>query len=45
MSTLSVTGLDTGYEDFQALFGVSVELAAGERGWCWSRRGGGCSAA
>jgi branched-chain amino acid transport system permease protein len=30
MSTLAVRGLDAGYEDFQALFGVSLDLAAGE---------------
>jgi branched-chain amino acid transport system ATP-binding protein len=30
LSTLSVQGLDAGYADFQALFGVSLDLAAGE---------------
>jgi branched-chain amino acid transport system ATP-binding protein len=30
MSALTVSGLDAGYEDFQALFGVSLDLAAGE---------------
>jgi len=30
MSALRVSGLDAGYEDFQALFGVSLDLAAGE---------------
>ena len=30
MSTLAVRDLDAGYEDFQALFGVSLDLAAGE---------------
>ena len=30
MSTLAVRDLDAGYEDFQALFGVCLELAAGE---------------
>ena len=30
MSALTVRGLDAGYEDFQALFGVSLDLAAGE---------------
>lgn len=30
MSTLRVDDLDAGYEDFQALFGVSLDLAAGE---------------
>ena len=30
MSTLSVRGLDAGYADFQALFGVSLEVAPGE---------------
>lgn len=30
MSALSVRGLDAGYEDFQALFGVSLDLAEGE---------------
>ncbi len=30
MSTLSVRGLDAGYGDFQALFGVSLDLASGE---------------
>ena len=30
MSTLAVRGLDAGYADFQALFGVSLDLAAGE---------------
>jgi branched-chain amino acid transport system ATP-binding protein len=30
MTTLAVRGLDAGYEDFQALFGVSLDLAAGE---------------
>ena len=30
MSTLSVRGLDAGYADFQALFGVSLDVASGE---------------
>ena len=30
MTALAVRGLDAGYEDFQALFGVSLDLAAGE---------------
>jgi branched-chain amino acid transport system ATP-binding protein len=30
VSALRVSGLDAGYEDFQALFGVSLDLAAGE---------------
>jgi branched-chain amino acid transport system ATP-binding protein len=30
MSTLAVRDLDVGYEDFQALFGVGLDLAAGE---------------
>lgn len=30
MSALSVRDLDAGYEDFQALFGVSLDLATGE---------------
>jgi branched-chain amino acid transport system ATP-binding protein len=30
MSALSVHGLDAGYADFQALFGVSLEVASGE---------------
>ena len=30
MSALAIAGLDTGYGDFQALFGVNLELAAGE---------------
>ena len=30
MSALSVHGLDAGYADFQALFGVSLEVAPGE---------------
>jgi branched-chain amino acid transport system ATP-binding protein len=30
VSTLRVDDLDAGYEDFQALFGVSLDLAAGE---------------
>jgi len=30
MSTLAVRDLDAGYQDFQALFGVSLDLAAGE---------------
>jgi branched-chain amino acid transport system ATP-binding protein len=30
MSTLAVRDLDAGYQDFQALFGISLDLAAGE---------------
>jgi branched-chain amino acid transport system ATP-binding protein len=30
MSTLAIRDLDVGYDDFQALFGVSLELAVGE---------------
>jgi branched-chain amino acid transport system ATP-binding protein len=30
MTTLTVRDLDTGYQDFQALFGVSLTVAAGE---------------
>ena len=30
MSALSVRGLDAGYADFQALFGVSLDVASGE---------------
>ena len=30
MSALTITDLDTGYDDFQALFGVSLDVAAGE---------------
>ena len=30
MSALAVRDLDAGYDDFQALFGVSLDLAAGE---------------
>ena len=30
MSRLAVRDLDAGYEDFQALFGVGLDLAAGE---------------
>jgi len=30
VTTLAVRDLDAGYEDFQALFGVSLDLAAGE---------------
>lgn len=30
MSTLAVSGVDAGYGDFQALFGVSLDLASGE---------------
>src|SRR5260370_34351461 len=30
MTTLTVRSLDAGYQDFQALFGVSLDLAEGE---------------
>ena len=35
MSALTITDLDTGYDDFQALFGVSLEALARQAG-LWS---------